>query len=538
MDAGLDDFFAQQEKLMALPEEDIGSYLSRRAKPDESWVSLKHTSLSHSHGASRPFQLGNLPSLLADGGLPPPASRDPHSVDEPSYKEADAADPVASASPRTPVKSSEISTPNETVSAARSRKVPSPRRIALTRPKHVVPTLNIVQSSPIDKFSPVASSTPAKPPVGKVVEESPLLGKRRREETDASPTKSAKPKSKDKHGQVDPAPVHTSPIESPHFDTPARIRTKKRPRESGESPSPQPKSKTLRSRVVPTSPINSAVFPPNNELPPILSRQGSLMVSSGQLFKKPRHDRVIKIKPRLPPPAEISVADTSVIESFDTSPLKPPTSKKKAGPVDNEKKVSALVPPAPLREAAQRPPVKKAIADSTIADLTSPESSREESAPGHRNVAQPKPPLPGQTSKTEGITKLRPAATTIPNAEAGSSKVSSGTMPLRSQSTLGQVRARKNPIIPTKKGKDKPVKPTPVEYAEMLIEKYSNPNRKIPNVSQHLRGRKIFYAGVDMRYAGDATKKKMEYVRTLMISNLAADAHTIPDSQAWGHASP
>jgi hypothetical protein len=66
---------------------------------------------------------------------------------------------------------------------------------------------------------------------------------------------------------------------------------------------------------------------------------------------------------------------------------------------------------------------------------------------------------------------------------------------------------------------------TPVEYAEMLIEKYNNPNRKIPNVSQHLRGRKIFYAGVDMRYAGDATKKKMEYVRTLMTSNLAPAAH-------------
>lgn len=36
MDTGLDDFFAQQEKLMALPEEDIDSYLARRAKPDES----------------------------------------------------------------------------------------------------------------------------------------------------------------------------------------------------------------------------------------------------------------------------------------------------------------------------------------------------------------------------------------------------------------------------------------------------------------------------------------------------------------------
>ena len=542
---------------MALPEEDIDSYLSRRAKQDESWVFLKHTSVSRSYGPSRPFQLGNLPSLLADGGIPQLASRHPHLVDEPSRDslagskgdatpEVDTADPVVSALPRTPVKVSEISVSDKTVSAARSRKVPSPRRIALTRPKRVIPTLNIIQSSPIDAFSPVASSTPAKPPMGKVVEESPLLGKRRRNETDPNPKKSTKPKSKDKYAPVDPAPVHTSPIETPHFDTSAPIRKSKRPRESGGSPSPQPKSKALRSSVVPTSPINSAVFPPNTELPPILGRQGSLTVSSGQLFKKPQDDRVIKIKSRLPPPAEISVADTSVIESFDTSPPKPPIIAKKAGPVDNEKKPrvpvktaaaetslltspetspekrSTLAPQAPpLSEAAQRPQVKKVIADSTITNLTSPENSREESASIPKNITKSNPPLSGQTAKTEGITKLRPAATTIPNAEAGPSKVSFSTMPLRSRSTLGQTQTKKNPIIPVKRGKDKPAKMTPVEYAEMLIEKYSNPNRKFPNVSQHLRGRKIFYAGVDMRYAGDATKKKMEYVRTLMTSNLA-----------------
>lgn len=68
-----------------------------------------------------------------------------------------------------------------------------------------------------------------------------------------------------------------------------------------------------------------------------------------------------------------------------------------------------------------------------------------------------------------------------------------------------------------KKGKEKPVKPSPVEYAEMLIEKYNDPNRRIPNVSQHLRGRKIFYVGVDTRSAGEATKKKMEYVRAFNI---------------------
>ena len=574
MDTGLDDFFAQQEKLLALPEEDIDSYLSRRAKPDESWVSPKHASVSHSHGPFRPFQLGNLPSLLADGRLPLPASRDPHPVDELSrnplagsqgnaVSEADTADPVASAFPRTPVKGFEISASGETVSAARSRKVPSPRRIALTRPKRVIPTLNIIQSSPIDAFSPVASSTPAKPPVGKVVEESPLLGKRRRVETDASPTKSTKPKSKDKRAPVHPPPVHTSPIESPHFNTSAPNRTNKRPRESGGTPSPQPKSKTLRSCVIPTSPINSAVFPPNTELPPILSRQGSFTVSSGQLFKKPRDDRVIKIKSKLPP-AEVSVANTSVIKSFDTSPPKQPIATKKAGPIDNEKKprvfikttatetsflttpetspekLSALVLPVPpLHKAAQRPHVKKVTADSTVPNFTSPENSREESASNPKNVAKSNPPLPGQTTKTVGITKLRPAATTIPNTEAGPSMVSSSTMPLRSRSTLGQTQMKKNPIIPTKKGKDKPAKMTPVEYAEMLVEKSSNPNRKIPNVSQHLRGRRIFYAGVDMRYAGDATKKKMEYVRILMSSNLAPAAHhPILDYQAWGHANP
>lgn len=46
MGTDIDDFFAQQEKLMALPEEGVDSYLSRRAKSDEPWVSLKHTSVS------------------------------------------------------------------------------------------------------------------------------------------------------------------------------------------------------------------------------------------------------------------------------------------------------------------------------------------------------------------------------------------------------------------------------------------------------------------------------------------------------------
>jgi len=535
---------------MALPEEDVDSYLARRAKPDESWVSLAHTPVSHSHSFYRPFQLGNLPSLLSDSKLPAPASRDPHHVDEPSrnppmesqgdaISEVNTPDPVASASPQTPVKGS-------TIAASRSRRDPSPRRIVLSRPKRVIPTLKIIQSSPIDAFSPVASSTPAKPPAGKVVEESPLLGKRRRDEADASPIKSTKPKSKGKGKPVDPAPVHTSPIESPRFDTSAPTRTSKRPRESGGSSSP--KSKTLRPCGIPTSPINSAVFPPNTEPPPILSRQGSLTVSSDQLFKKPRDDRVIKITHRLPPPAEVSVADTSVIESFDTSPSKPPTTTKPADSADSGKKPqapvetaaaeisfltspgsspekrSAFLPPPPLSKAAQRPRVKNIFADSTS---------------NPKDTAELKPSPPGHATKTLGITKLRPAATTIPYAEAGPSKIPPTTMPLRSRSTLGQRQTKKNPIIPIKKGKDKPAKMTPVEYAEMLIEKYSNPNRTIPNVSQHLRGRKIFYVGVDMRYAGDATKKKMEYVRTLTSLDTAPPAHPpIPDSKAWRHADP
>jgi hypothetical protein len=36
MDHGFDEFFAQQEKLTSLPDEDVDSYLARRAKPDES----------------------------------------------------------------------------------------------------------------------------------------------------------------------------------------------------------------------------------------------------------------------------------------------------------------------------------------------------------------------------------------------------------------------------------------------------------------------------------------------------------------------
>jgi hypothetical protein len=521
--------------------------------------SFEHTPASHSHRSSRPFQLGNLPSLFYDNEAPVP--RDPHPVNEPSpdppiesqgdgASEVDTSDPRVSA-PQTPVKVFTIG--DATSAASRSRRDPSPRRIVLTRPKRTIPTLKTIQSPPVVTLSPVASSTPAKPPAGEVVEESPLLGKRRRGRTDATPAKSTKPKSKGKEKAVDLGPVHTSPIESPRFDTSAPTRTSKRPRESGGSPGPQPERKILRSGAIPTSPINSAVFPPNPELPSILSRQGSLTVSSDQLFKKSRDDRVIKIKSRLPPPAEAFVADTSVIESFDTSPSKPPTTAKQASAVDNGKKPQANVKTAvtetsfltspgtsPEKQPAFLPPQTRGIAaDPTFADLSSPENSREAPAPNPKDAAELKPSLPGRTAKTMGITKLRPAATTIPHTEAGPSKVPSSTMPLRSRSTLGKVQPKKNPIITTKKGKDKPAKMTPVEYAEMLIEKYSNPNRKIPNLSQHLRGRKIFYVGVDMRYAGDGTKKKMEYVRTRTTPNLAPVAHSAaPDSQARGNTCP
>jgi len=283
-----------------------------------------------------------------------------------------------------------------------------------------------------------------------------------------------------------------------------------------------------------------------------------LTVSSHHLLKKPRDDRIIKVDSRLPPPAKVSVADTSVIESFDTSPPKPPTTTRWAGCAVNGKKpqvpaetavaeTSFLTSPGTspekqsttLPKIAQRPRVKNIVADPTVTNLTSPENSREESAPDPKDAVGTKPPLPGQTARTMDITKLRPSTTMIPHAEAGPSKTSSSTISLRSRSTLGQAQTKKNPIIPIKKGKDKPVKMTPVEYAEMLIEKYSNPNRRIPNVSQHLRGRKILYVGVDMRYAGDGTKKKMEYVSTPKTLNLAPVVYpSIPDSQPRGHASP
>ncbi|KAF9784652.1 hypothetical protein BJ322DRAFT_857686 [Thelephora terrestris] len=559
MGTGFDDFFAQQEKLMALPEEDVDSYLARRAKHDEP-----------------PYELGNMPSLLSDSELLADPLSDPDPVDgrfrNPSANSqgdtnsifTNAADPVASPLPRTPVKGSAIDQSDEPAPAAsRSRRDLSPRRIVLTKQKRAAPTLKIVQSSPIDTFSPVASSTPARPPLGKVVEESPLLGKRPRDEADTSPSKT-KHKSKGKGKAVYPSPQYTSPIESPRFDTSAPGPTGKRPRESGGSPGPAPKRKTLRTDVLPTSPINSAVFPPNIELPPVLSWQGSVTVSSDQSHEWPRDDRVIKIKSRLPPLAEVSVADTSVIESFDTSPHKPPTAAKRTGPVNNEKnpqvpvKTAAvetsfltspvtspekqstiLPPPPPPLKTAQRAQVKNVIADSTVASITSPENSRDEPTSNGKGVADLIAPPPGQAAKTIGITKLRPAATTTLLTETGPSKSSSTTMPLRSKSTLGQVQKKKIPIIPAKKGKEKPPRMTPVEYADMLIEKNNNPNRKIPNVSQHLRGRKIFYAGVDMRYAGDATKKKMEYVRTPCSSNVILIAHNPgSDYQVWRHASP
>ena len=547
MDPTLDDFFVNQEKLIALPEEDLDSYLARRANPNQSFVLLSQTcSRFQSYHSSRPFQLGNLPSMLSDNkplGDPPGA---PDPVDEPprnpqvdfqgdTISRADAVDPVASPFPRTPVKGPAVDASDEPAPAApRSLRDLSPRRVALTRSKRVAPALKIIQSSPIDTFSPVASSTPARPPASKVLDDSPLLGKRRHKEANANPTK---PKSKGKGKAVHPVPEQTSPIESPRFDTSALGRTSKRPREDAGSPSPPPKRKTLRAGVLPTSPINSAVFPPNTELPPIpiLSRQGSVTVSSGQLHKrKPRDDRVIKIKPRLPPPAEAPVADTSVIESFDTPPHRPPTTTKQASSVDNKEKpqepvttaaveTSFLTSPgsSPEKQPTSLPPLppppskpsQRAQVKTTAVGSASPENSQEGPVSNSKSVAISNPPLPGKAVKNVGVTKLKPVATMIPASEAGPSKTST-TMPLRSRSSVGQAQTKKNPIIPTKKGKNKPARMTPVEYSEMLIEKHANPDRIIPNVSQHLRGRKILYVGVDMKYAGDATKKKMEYVRT------------------------
>jgi hypothetical protein len=547
---------------MALPEEDVDSYLARRAKPGESWVSLKHTPVSQPNHSFRPFQLGNLPSLLSDRKVAADAPSDPSPVDGPSRNppvdfRGDAADLVAPQPPRTPVKASTIEVSDEPAPAvSSSRRDLSPRRIVLTRPKRVVPPPKPTQSSPIDATSPVASSTPAKPPTGKIVDESPLLGKRRRDGEDASPAKPAKHKPKGKGKAVDLAPEHTSPIQSPRFDTSTLARTSKRPRESIEGPGSPLKRKNPRTGVVPTSPINSAEFPPNTEQPPILNRQGSLTISSHQLLKRPRDNRVIKSRSMLPPPTEVSVEDTSVIESFDVSPLKPPITtkqtdskgdeKKPQGPAEvsfltspgtSPKKPSPFLPPPP--KVPQRAQVKNTVVDSPVASLTSSESSREGLPPNSKGVTGLNPLPSGQTAKTMGITKLRPAATTILPTGAGPSKLSSTATTIRSRSTLGQAQAKKNPIIPTKKGKDKPVKMTPVEYAEMLIERYNNPNRKIPNVSQHLRGRTIFYVGLDRRSAGDETKKKMEYVRTFHSSTLTPAAHSpIPDSQAWGHACP
>lgn len=457
--------------------------------------------------------------------------------------QVDAPDLVAPELPQTPAKSSTIDVADESAPlASRSQKDLSPRRIVLTRPKRVAPMPGTIQSSPIDTFSPVASSTPARPPPGKVVDESPLLGKRRHDEPDASPAKPNKPKSKGKRKAVDLSPEHSSPIESPRFDTPIPGRRSKRPRESGRSPSPIPKRKPLRTGVVPTSPINSAEFPPNTKLPPLLGRQASVTASSDQLFMKPQDNRVIKIKSKMPPPAEASVADTSLIESFDTSPPKPLTTVKQADLGGIEKK-----PKVPLQAAVSETSFLTSPWNSSpekqSTSLPPPpllENSRENPASNSDGVAELSNfPLPGQKTKTIGITKLRPAATTILPSEAGPSKNTSSTMPLRSRSTLGPVQKKKSPMIPTKKGKEKPAKMTPVEYAEMLIEKYNNPNRRIPNVSQHLRGRKIFYAGVDMRYAGDATKKKMEYVRINSARTLTPLAHSpVLDSKARGHACP
>ena len=534
MDPGFDDLLTQQRKILALPEEDIDSYLVRRAKPDESWVFLQHTSLFQSYDSLRPFQLGNLPSLLSDSMRNP----DPVGSQEGETSQVNIPSPVASALPQTPVKGSNINAADKPAPvASHSQKELSPRRVTLTIPKRVAPTLKSVQSSPIDVYSPVASSTPAKPPSDKAVDVSPLLGKRRHDEADIRPTKLTKPKSKGKSKAVEPAPEHSSPIESPPFDASISGPAGKRPRGSGETPSPPPKRRMLRAGALPTSPINSSVFPPITELPPVLGRQGSITVSSGQMHKKPRNDKVIKITPL---PVEVPAGDTSVIESFDTSPPKPPTIAKHTVSADSNKKpqvppesaaaeTSVLTSPGtspekrstfpllPPPNAAQHAQVKRTVTGPAITNLADP---KDVPASNTKDLIETNP-LAGRRGKMMGITKLKPAATTVLPTEAGPSKNTSA-MPLRSNSTLGQVQKGKHTItLGTRKGKEKPAKMTPVEYAEMLIEKNNNPDRRIPNVSQHLRGRKILYVGVDMRYAGDATKKKMEYVRTFSTLSLS-----------------
>lgn len=66
MDADLEEFFAQMDRLDALPEEDIESYLARRANPEDTYISLPPSACVFGNRGQPP-----LPTV------PKPTPRDP-----------------------------------------------------------------------------------------------------------------------------------------------------------------------------------------------------------------------------------------------------------------------------------------------------------------------------------------------------------------------------------------------------------------------------------------------------------------------------
>jgi hypothetical protein len=85
-----------------------------------------------------------------------------------------------------------------------------------------------------------------------------------------------------------------------------------------------------------------------------------------------------------------------------------------------------------------------------------------------------------------------------------------------------------------KKTKVRPQLVTPFEYAQKLQEKMMLPADKKPSqgVFKYLKGKKIFYIGGDMQYAGERTRGRMDYVNSCS-QVICSFLISFPDRKIW-----
>ena len=123
------------------------------------------------------------------------------------------------------------------------------------------------------------------------------------------------------------------------------------------------------------------------------------------------------------------------------------------------------------------------------------------------------PPLELPTTSSSRASKKNQANASIPNLKPSSPILerASKKVQIAPQSSAKKPNEKKQ----TGKSKTKPPLMTPLEYAQKLQD--DNPSMSTGgknSVYKYLKGKTIFYTGGDMQYAGERTRKRMDFVST------------------------